>query len=815
MSDNKVELILTSETFPSHIASDYEKESMAYGLKVSKAIEQEWFRRSAGSCRFYDQYAEFHRLRLYARGEQPIGKYKNEFAIDGDLSYLNLNWEIVPIIPKFVDIVVNGMSDRAYKVRATAQDAMSAENKNLFQDMIEADMVSKDFLQMTQEQYGVNAFNVDPKDLPQTDEELNLYMELRYKPSIEIAEEVAIDNILEMNDFKLIQEMCDKDQCEIGISATKHEFVKGEGISVNYVDPANMVWSYTEKPDFSDCYYYGEIKQVHYTELRKINPDLTDEQLEEIKQYGTSWYDAYNITRKLYDDAFLDEVVTLLYFNYKTEKKFVYKEKTTKSGGKKLIAKDDSFANAESEHFRVVEIPKEVWYEGILVAGSNHLLKWNLMSNMVRPKSATQKAMPNYMMFAPRMYKGQIDSLVKRMIPFADQIQLTHLKLQQVQARMVPDGVFIDADGLTDVDLGKGLEYNPNEALKLFFQTGSVVGRSYTGDGEFNNARVPIQELAHGAGQGKINALITAYNYYLNMIRDVTGLNEARDGSTPNPDALVGVQKLAALNSNTATRHVLEGRLMMTRRLALALSLRMADILKYADFKEQFAMQIGKYNLAIIEDIKDLYLYDFGIYIDLAPDEQEKEQLERDIAISLQRDQIDLEDAIDIRSVKNIKLANELLKMKRRRKLEDVRAREDQQQQMQAQINMESQQMAAQTAMQKTQMEIDGKISLKQAEVQLDIQRMQAEVNLKKELMAIEFEYNMELKGIETDVVLKREKEKEDRKDKRTELQATQQSELVEQRQKGLPAKNFESSGNDLISSGGSGAFDLESFMPK
>jgi hypothetical protein len=437
------------------------------------------------------------------------------------------------------------------------------------------------------------------------------------------------------------------------------------------------------------------------------------------------------------------------------------------------------------------------------------------MANMVRPKSATQKAMPNYMMFAPRMYKGQIDSLVKRMIPFADQIQLTHLKLQQVQSRMVPDGVFIDADGLTDVDLGKGLEYNPNEALKLFFQTGSVVGRSYTGDGEFNNARVPIQELTHGAGQGKINALITAYNYYLNMIRDVTGLNEARDGSTPNPDALVGVQKLAALNSNTATRHVLEGRLMMTRRLAVALSLRMADILKYADFKEQFAMQIGKYNLAIIEDIKDLYLYDFGIYIDLAPDEQEKEQLERDIAISLQRDQIDLEDAIDIRNVKNIKLANELLKMKRRRKLEDLRAREDQQQQMQAQINMESQQMAAQTSMQKTQMEIDGKISLKQAEVQLDIQRMQAEVNLKKELMQIEFSYNMEIKGIETEGMSKREKEKEDRKDKRTGIQATQQSELVEQRQKGLPAKNFESSGNDLISASGAGAFDLESFMPK
>jgi hypothetical protein len=298
------------------------------------------------------------------------------------------------------------------------------------------------------------------------------------------------------------------------------------------------------------------------------------------------------------------------------------------------------------------------------------------------------------------------------------------------------------------------------------------------------------------------------------MLRDATGLNEARDGSLPRADALVGVQKMAALSSNTATRHVLDGRLLMVRRLAQALSLRMADVLEYADFKEQFAMQVGKYNVAILDDIKNLYLHDFGIYVDLLPDEQEKEMLEANIQVSLQRDQIDLEDAIDIRNVKNIKLANELLKMKRRRKTEDLRAREDQQQQMQAQINMQSQQAAAQAKMEQAQMEAQAKISVKEAETNFEMQKMQFEVEKKKELMALEFQYNMELKGIETDGIMKRENEKEKAKDKRVDLQASRQSELIEQRQKGLPAKNFESSGNDIVS-GGNGAFDLETFMPK
>jgi hypothetical protein len=636
-------------------------------------------------------------------------------------------------------------------------------------------------------------------------------MQMKYKPSIEIAEEIATDTVLKMNDYLELKRLFDYDMTTLGVGVMRHTFLINDGVKIDYVDPANWIHSYTEKPDFSDCYYFGEVKQVHYTELLKINPNLTKEELEEIKNASSAWYDYFPIIRQYQDDAFLNEVVTLLYFNYKTDMRFVWKKKLLENGGERVIRKDGNFNPPVEEGmmFERVEAVRDAWYEGILVGGTNILVKWELMKNMVRPKSATQKALPNYVAYAPRMYKGNIESLVRRMIPFADQIQLTHLKLQQVMARVVPDGVFIDADGINEVDLGTGAAYNPEDALKLYFQTGSVIGRSYTQDGEFNNGRVPIQELSSNSGQSKMAALINVYNYNLNMIRDVTGINEARDASTPSPDALVGVQKLAALNSNTATRHILTAGLNVTKRMAECISIRIADILEYADFAEDFAMQIGKYNVAILEDIKDLYLHNFGIFIELAPDEEEKQRLEANIQIALQQQTIDLEDAIDIRMVSNIKLANELLKMKRKKRIEQQQKQKEMEFRMQMQSNIQSQQAAAESKAQLVQMEAQAKIQLRQAEMQFAVQQLQAEADLKRQLMDQEFQYNMQLKGMEAEQLKKREEDKEKAKDKRIDIQASRQSELINQRKNNLPPMDFESNEDSLD------GFDLDSFEPR
>ncbi len=803
-------LTISPLSFPGQLASDAEKASPEFGLRIGQAIQFEWFRRDGNTCQFYNQWLEFHRRRLYARGEQSIAKYKTEFAVDGDLSHLNMDWTPVPIIPKFVDIVVNGMNDRLFHVKAEAVDALASERKSAYQQMIEGDMIAKDFLLQTKEEFGVNAFNVDEDKLPETDQELALYMQMNYKPGIEIAEETGIQTLLKENHYDDIRRRVDYDLMVVGMGMVKHSFLPNTGVEIDYVDPANVVYSYTESPTFEDCFYFGEVKRIPVSELLKINPDLTDEELKDIVQLGSAWYDYYGILRPYRDSLFQKDVVTLLYYNYKTTKHMVYKKKFLDNGGERTLRKDENFnpETEDQERFVKKERRIDVWYDGIMVLGSNYLLKWELAKNMVRPQSASQFALPNYVAVAPRTYKGVIESLVRRMIPFADLIQMTHLKLQQVLQRVVPDGVFIDADGLNEVDLGTGAAYNPEDALRMYFQTGSVIGRSFTQDGEYNHAKIPIQELNANSGQAKITSLINSYNHFLNMIRDVTGLNEARDASTPDPNSLVGLQKLAALNSNTATRHILEGSLFITRRLAEALSIRMADILEFAPFREEFANQIGKYNINLLEDINKLYLHDFGIFIEVAPDEEEKAKLEENIQMALQQDSINLEDAIDIRMLSNLKLANELLKVKRKEKEQKDQAAEQQKMKMQGDINMQSQQAAAQAKAQEIEMQTQAKIKIEQAEAAFEIEKLTAEKNLKQELMQKEFEFNMQLKKVEGEALQARETQREKAKDDRVGIQNTQQSHLIDQRQQNSPPIDFESNEDTLD------GFDLAQFEP-
>ena len=427
----------------------------------------------------------------------------------------------------------------------------------------------------------------------------------------------------------------------------------------------------------------------------------------------------------------------------------------------------------------------------------------------MRPKSDYTKVKMNYAIVAPRMYNSKIDSLVKRITGFADMIQLTHLKLQQVMARMTPDGVYLDADGLAEIDLGNGTNYNPQEALNMFFQTGSVIGRSFTSEGDLNPGKVPIQEIQSGSGGQKLQSLIGTYNYYLQMIRDVTGLNEARDGSMPDKNALVGVQKLAAANSNTATRHILQAGLYLTAETAECLSLRISDVIEYSPTKNAFIQAIGSHNVATLKEMKELHLYDFGIFLELQPDEEEKAMLENNIQMALQQQNINIEDAVDLREIKNIKLANQLLKIRRKKKEELDRQIQMQNIQAQTESNTQSAQNTAQIEIQKNQVLTQNEVQLERMKAEIDAGKMQQEVEHKKELMALEFQYNMQLKGIEVDGMKGREKQKEDRKDERTKIQASQQSEMIDQRNSGKPPKNFESAGNDTL-----GGFDLGGFEP-
>ncbi len=755
--------------FPSQVVSDLEKMSLEYGLKVAQAIEREWFNETYSTNRYYTNKQEFHKLRLYARGEQSIQKYKDELSINGDLSYLNLDWKPVPIIPKFVDILVNGMSNRTYKIKATSQDPYGMNKRTSYMEAILEDMRTKDLAKFSKDRFKVNIFNTPEDKLPETQEELDLHMQLTYKQSVELANEQAINVLLEGNKYELIKKRFYYDLAVLGMACVKTSFNTSEGVKVQYVDPADLVYSYTDSPYFDDIYYVGEVKTIPINEVAKEFPHLTESELKEITQQynvSTGKYSAYQGRGEKYQD---ENKVKLLYFNYKTFMNDVYKIKSLPSGGEKAIEKNDQFNPPEDKQVNFTRLSKKVetLFEGVLVLGTDKILKWQQAKNMIRPKSDYNKVQMNYSIVAPRMYNGKIDSLVKRITGFADMIQLTHLKLQQVMSRMIPDGIYLDADGLAEIDLGNGTNYNPQEALNMFFQTGSVIGRSMNELGEPNQGRIPIQEIASGSGGQKMQSLIQTYNYYLQMIRDVTGLNEAKDASTPDRNALVGIQKLAAANSNTATRHILQAGLFLSQSVAEQLSLRISDLLEFSPTRDAFIQAIGVHNVGTLEDVKSLYLYDFGISLELTPDDEEKQLLENNIQQSLQQQAIDLEDAIDLREIKNIKLANQLLKIRRKKKIERDQRMQQENIQAQAKANAQAQQVAAQAEVQKSQALVETQIQLEQAKTQMKAEMLSQEANVKKELMNYEFQINMQLKQMELNINKQREDNKEDRKDVR------------------------------------------------
>jgi len=796
--------------FPSQTVSDAEKLSHEYGLKVGKAIEQEWFNNDRNHGRYTSNSNNFHNLRLYARGEQSIQKYKDELSINGDLSYLNLDWKPVPIISKFVDIVVNGMSERMYDIKAYSQDPYGVSKRTAYMDSMLADMRTKDLNAFTEDAFGIQISEHEEEKLPDSEEELALHMQLSYKQSVEIAEEQAINTLLDGNKFELIKKRFYYDLTVLGIGATKTGFNTSEGVTIDYVDPANLVYSHTDSPYFDDIYYVGEAKTIPVNELAKQFPHLSEEDLEDImknKSYNRSNYNSTHTYDK--ED---NNTVQVLYFNYKTYMNEVYKVKETGTGADKIIPKDDSFnppENMEGGFSRMLR-SIECLYEGAIILGTDKMLKWEMSKNMMRPKSDYTKVKMNYSIVAPRMYNGKIDSLVKKITGFADMIQLTHLKLQQVMSRMVPDGVYLDADGLAEIDLGNGTNYSPQEALNMFFQTGSVIGRSLNSEGDQNPGKVPIQEIQSGSGGNKMQALIGNYNYYLQMIRDVTGLNEARDGSMPDKNALVGVQKLAAANSNTATRHMLQAGLFLTAETCECLSLRISDILEYSPSKDAFMQAIGGHNLATLSEMSELHLYDFGIFLELLPDEEEKALLENNIQMALQQKIIDLEDAIDVREIRNVKLANQVLKIRRKKKLERDQRMQQENIQVQAQANTQAQQAAAQNEVQKNQAISQSQAQLEQIKAELKSKQMELEVQHKMKLMQFEFEINQQLQQMNMKQIDMKDTVKEDRKDNRSKMQASQQSELIDQKQNNKPPKNFESSGNDILG----GDFNLGKFDP-
>lgn len=804
MAENR-EFIKGNIPYPSQLASFETKRTKEFGFAIASAIESDWFY-SVGigdaPCKFYTNRANFFERRIYAKGQVPMQKYLPSLGTNGDTSLLNLSKKALSISPKLVDVVVNGMVNRNYSVRADAVDPISRDNREGYRQQIVEDMNALPIIKTAKETLGVDIGNIPTDDLPETSDELAIHMQLEYKPSNCLSEQLLITSVMEENMYdKTINNRITTDLVVCGIAWVKNRFTPSKGILVEYVDPADKVHSLTKDPYFRDCFYHGEFKTTLISDVLIEYPHLTEDQKKQLQSSSESWYTYHRLNQ----NERIKGSTNLLYFTYKTTRERARKIKE-KSTGEKVVSDASEFFDenalaekGQTNDFKRASIVEEILFEGVYVLGTDILLKWEVAENMSRPKSNKRKVIEQYQGCAPNYQDGYIDSLVARMMPIEDKLNINELKAEQIIQGITPDGIAIDLDAIAELDLGDGKVTTAQDQFNMYLQKGSFFYRSYGASGEFNNAQLPFKEVMTGDSLNKLNALQNRSNYYFNLMTDVIGLNKASDASTPDKDSLVGIQKLAALNSNIATRHILDGSTYITLKTAEAISYRVADILKYfPELKEDLIRKIGATSVADLESIQDLHLSDFAIFLDLEPDDEEKAMLNADLTDAMAKGYIGIDDKYKINGIKILDLAIQYLSVlikKREKKQQEMKAQEFK---VQADENIRASQTAEQAKQQTAQM---------QAQFDAQKQQMVTEGELQKEVVRgeqdrlteqLKGDLNIQLQYIVNAGTVQKQEDAENRKDDRTRIQATQQSKLVEQRQKEQGPTDFEAENENM-----------------
>lgn len=807
---------------PNPLASSEEKDTEEYGLKYANLIESEWFYIKDGNSgnSYQDKRQKFDKLRKYARGEHSTDLHKELITggTDGE-SYSNYDWRPIQILPKFVKLVVNQMLERLYQIDAKAVDGVSQGLRDKHKELLQNLMVNKQMYAQAKQELGVDL--VPPgMESPDTPEEIDLRMSLEYKPNIEIAMEEAIKYTLNINEYDEEQKQLLKDLVEIGVCAVHHSTDPSKGLKVESVDPADMVWSYPTKKNFGNVYYYGRVKRMTVNELQRIaGRKFTDEEIRDFANVSSEWQGYNKISNEFWyrGEDLSAHMVDVLFFTFKTTKNKKYKKKYRKDGSFTIKERESTFIKPDSirdkeiaqgyKEFDVLEEVMDVWYEGAKVLGTQSLFNYGECSNMVRPEGYLQsEAMSNYIVYAPELYQGRIQSLVERVIPDIDQMQQLKIKIQQFIAKAKPNGIFIDIDGLEEVDLGGGNTLTPLELIRFYDDTGNMIGTSRMADGSIQNGRA-IQELNNGQIAG-LEQLMNAYNFSFNLLRDAIGIGQGADASLPHPDTSVGALQQQQINSNVATRYILDAQLKMTQYLAEGLALRLKDIFKYPRLLNAYTNSIGKANVEIIKSMKNLHLHDFGITIALKPDAQEKALLEQNIQAEIAQGGLSTTDGIDIRRVGNLALANQMLKIRKEKHVKEAHAREMEKIQAQAESNSQAAQTASQIKQQEFQITNQGKIELERVKGENALQLINRELEAKRELMALEYEYQMGIKKKESDNLKDRETIKEDRKDRRQAESATQQAKIKAESKKENPQPIEFQSANATMT----GDFGLDDF---
>ena len=719
--------------YPSPLASNEDKANPTYGLRYFKEMYREWD--SNGTTSYQNKKDRYTRNRKYAEGNQDIGKYKDLLDVNGDSSYLNIDWTPVSIIPKFVDVIVNGMVNQEYETKAEATDPVAANKRLEKKKSLYGNMLSKNFIEGLEDKTGLS---LAPKGfVADSSEEIDMFMALNYKQNVEIALEKSIDYTLDINDYSEVKRLMIRDLVVLGLGAAKTSISPSEGIKIRHVDPANLITSFSAKPDFKNISHAGEIYSITIADLKQqAGEELSEEDYAKIaneyagknnnpSSYSSSIYYEDGSASYEYDKF----SISILDAEFMTSHSLNYEKKGNQHGGFSVNKKKENYKTPKKSKYKREDVSSsvKVIYAGKYILDTDYVFNYGLMKDIPRVKSNLSETRLSYIIYQPNIYKMNSRSMVDRMVPFADQIQLAHLKIQHVLAKARPKGAAFEIGALENVSKGDGGTFTTLELQEIYDQTGNVYFRRQDDEGNMTNA-MPITELENGIGRD-FGTLIGVYNHNMQMIRDVTGVNEARDASQPSSEALVGVQKLALLASNNATRDINDAYLNVTKRVSQSVAVRMQDLVNFKGLHSMYSNVIGESSMNSIDMMKKMSIHEFGITLDIAPNEEEKQLMEQNIQVSLAQKELRLEDAIMIRSVKNVKMANQMLILRRTKYQKELAA----QAQKASEQNAAIQQQSAQQANQMKQQEM-------QAEAQMEQMKIQAKVEGEGQLKQIEYE---------------------------------------------------------------------------
>ena len=785
-----------SKNFPDPLAPQDVKQGDKYGLKYAKAIETQWGKLQDNDSLYRRRNKVWERNRDYANGTQDTNIYKRILTSmdpnSADGSLVNLDYTPVPILPKFARIVGNKILSRNPYPNLEAIDPISSSEKNKEKQRIKIQVQIRPELQALKQETNGLVLDKDPDQLPETLEEAEIFLETNLKTDAEIAAQIGTNLTLTWNDFNdSIYRRSVNDLVSLGMAVVKRSNDPNYGIKTEYVDPCMFIHSYTEDPGMNDLTYAGHIKRISIQELKRIAGDqFTEEDYQKMAQgsAGVNGNDSSKLSYQYYDDylrrtiyGYDEYMVDVLDFEFMSVDCMYFEDKENRYGNRLFFyegfeyrEKPGSIYDRQPRKMNLTTV-----YGGSYIVGTDFIFDYGMKNNIPRNIHDISRARMSYSAISTNIRRMIPKSMVDSCVGFADMLQITHLKIQQAIAKAKPDGLIIDIEGLENVQLGKGGELQPLELHDIYEQTGVFYYRSKDPEGGFQNP--PIREI--GNSIRNINELIGIYNHYLRLIRDATGVNEAMDASSPKGDALVGVREQAIAAGNNAIYDITNASMVLFKKVCEDIVKCLQILPPESVVMKAYENAIGEENMKVLSSFSDLPMYNFGVSVQKEMEDTERQFLEQNIQASLAQRELDLEDAIAIRQLKDINQAERLLIVRRKKRIQKQQEIAQQNSQMQAQQQAQASQAASQAKQQEMQVESQIRSQEMQLKNQLEIQLEQVKHQYRKEIELIRAQATLGFRTEEKEFKEKLEVLKEDRKDERVKKQSAEQSKLISQRQ--------------------------------